>query len=171
MRTGTLPFTQEFLKDILDYNSETGEFRWIKPPKNHPRMTGKIAGCKRPGTKGDDYIYICIGGPAYGAHRLAMLWFHGINAILVDHKNRDGCDNRIENLRESTRLGNARNHSHGLKKIGLPVGVRMAKSGRFVARIRDAKKPVHIGTFTTLEAASDAYQETRKQLFGEFCPQ
>ncbi len=150
---------------FLDYNPETGIFIWKKAPRFHPEVLGREAGGVIAG-----YLKIKIDGKKYSAHRLAWLIVHGTLPPLVDHKNRNTLDNRIENLREATRLGNSRNHGRTINRSGLPVGVRAIPSGRFQARIRDDGRAVHLGAFNTSEEASTAYQSARRQIFGEFCP-
>jgi len=164
MKTDLVTFRAKVM-ECLDYNPETGVFRWKIAPKCHPRMKGQVAGYIRSG-----YRAISIEGKQYTAHRLAWLIVYGVIPELIDHVNRDPDDNRIANLREADRQGNAQNHSFSTNGSGLPVGVRRAISGKYVARIRDQKRAIHIGTFDTPEEAAAAYQDKRKQLFGEFCP-
>ena len=48
------------------------------------------------------------------------------------------------------------------------MGVRRAKSGRFVARISVNRQHLTIGTFDSPEQASAAYMAARANHFGEF---
>lgn len=153
------------MTELLNYDPETGIFTWKAAPKGHPEVEGKQAGYMRAG-----YLVISIDGKQYPAHRLAWLWIHGIMPSVIDHVNRVKTDNRSVNLRECSRLGNARNHSRSTNGSGLPVGVRKSRQGRFVSRLRDNGKLITLGTFDTPEQAHSAYLQARKEAFAEFCP-
>lgn len=65
--------TQEYLKSRLDYDPDTGGFRWkyhsdVRPCRNS-RYGGKLAG----GINADGYIVIGVNGERHMAHRLAWL--------------------------------------------------------------------------------------------------
>lgn len=76
----------------------------------------------------DGYLIIKIKGKQYKAHRLVYLMFNGkMPENEIDHKNRNRIDNRIENLKDSTRIENIENsigngfgvyidNTNGLKK-------------------------------------------------------
>jgi hypothetical protein len=86
-------------------------------------------------------------------HRAVALAFlpniHGKRC--VDHRNGDGKDNRIVNLRWSTHAENLMNR-RGWSKTGLPKGVAM-NGGRYRAKFRGT----HLGNYDTPEEAHAAY--------------
>lgn len=97
--------TQKRLKEILNYDPETGIFIWIKALSNRKQI-GDIAGC----VNGKGYIVIGINRKDYRSHRLAWLYMTGEwPKDEVDHKNHDKSDNRWQNLRAATHLENGRN--------------------------------------------------------------
>jgi hypothetical protein len=148
---------------LLRYNEQTGDFVWISPPKNHPRMLGKEAGCNASG-----YTMISLLGKKVKAHRLAWLFAYGAWPDMeVDHINGNPFDNRIENLRLATNPQNQANRKRNAGKA-TPKGVRQMKSGRFQARLRVDGKAIHIGSFDTSELASQAYMAAAKKYYGEF---
>lgn len=58
----------------------------------------------------DGYLILKIKGKQYKAHRIVFLLFNGrMPKDEIDHINRNRTDNRIENLRESTRQENIKN--------------------------------------------------------------
>lgn len=58
----------------------------------------------------DGYLIIKIKGSQYKAHRLVFAYFNNRLPIgEIDHINRNRTDNRIENLRECSRLENCKN--------------------------------------------------------------
>lgn len=92
-----ISLTQEKLKELLEYNPETGVFTW-KKTINSRAMKGYLAGT----FDNEGYIVIRINGKAYKSHRLAFLYMLGkFPENLVDHINTIKCDNRWRNLREA----------------------------------------------------------------------
>jgi hypothetical protein len=98
--------TQEKLKEVLDYNKDTGIFIWKKKIKSVNK--GDIAGS----FKQTGYISIAVNGKSYYAHRLAWVYING-NVLNVedklDHINRIRTDNSIDNLRIASISENACN--------------------------------------------------------------
>lgn len=135
--------TQKRLKDVLEYDADTGVFTWrFGRPK---AKAGSIAGGKN--WKG--YWLICVDGKRYRAHRLAWLYVYGLMPKhQIDHINHDKFDNRIENLREVT---NAENH----KNVKLASNNKSGYSGvsfcklkqKWTARIKDGAVYRNLGYF------------------------
>lgn len=100
--------TQTRLKEVLEYNFETGELVWIE--RRAGRTFGKSAGGV---DKGHGYIQIRINDRLYLAHRLIWLYVHGKfpsgEKNQLDHIDGNKTNNRLENLRECSRTENARN--------------------------------------------------------------
>ena len=97
--------TQERLKELLHYNSETGVLVW-KVDRNGTKGIKSIAGNLKP----DGYIQVMVDGKNYKVHRLIWLYIYGyFPEHGVDHINRNPGDNRIENLREASNQCNLRN--------------------------------------------------------------
>lgn len=161
--------TAERLREVLDYEADTGLFIW-KVALSRIVAVGSVAGT----IVGDGYRHIGIDGVYYGAHRLAWLHVHGDwpNGE-VDHVNLDRSDNRISNLRlatNQTQSANRRvlkNNRLGIKGVGISTW-RVRKPQRYRARIRVRDKLIHLGYFSTPEAASEAYAAAAKKHFGEF---
>ena len=155
---------RHYALEHLDYKPETGVIVWKKATKGHPEIFGRVAGTVR-----DKYRIIKLLGKAYRAHRIAWLIIHGEWPLLLDHVNRDCDDNRLSNLRVTTRLGNARNHTPKRKRSQTPPGVR--KQGRnYTARITDQGRQICLGTFSSADQAGRAYREAQISIFGDHCP-
>lgn len=65
--------TAERLRDVLDYDADTGLFRWKARTSNRVRV-GSVAGAH---SHVLGYVMISIDGRLYKAHRLAWLHVHG----------------------------------------------------------------------------------------------
>jgi hypothetical protein len=151
------------LLENLWYDSGSGKFYWIKATRN--RHAGALAGWV---DERDGYVRIQIDKKSYLAHRLAWLAVYGaLPTGLLDHKNGDRADNRIDNLRLATRAQNTQNSkTYSNSPVGLK-GVRLS-GNRWVARITVSKVLLHLGSFGTKEAAHAAYCAAAHKYFGEF---
>lgn len=90
--------------------------------------------------------------------------------FVIDHINGDPSDNRRCNLRLCSRKENARNSAPSRSsKTGI-VGVKIVSSGKYVAQIMVDRKQIILGTFDTLEAASEARKQAEQHYFSEFSP-
>lgn len=156
--------TQEKLKSIFFYNSETGIF--TRKVKRGKWPAGEVCGT----INGGGYVYISINGVKYQAHRLAWLYMYGqFPSLGLDHINCLKTDNRICNLRESNQSMNSlnvpvkKNSSTGLK------GAFYIKSKRmFGSKARVNGKSFNLGYFRTKELAHDAYVNFANKHHGDF---
>ena len=98
--------TQARLKEMLSYDPATGVFTW-RIDRSGGVRAGDIAGSRR-----DKHATIGVDGSQLYAHRLACLYMTGdvpAKGMHVDHINRDGMDNRWDNLRVVSHGQNMRN--------------------------------------------------------------
>ena len=101
---------------------------------------------------------------AFRIHKLVAMAFldhvpDGTQRFVVDHINNDPLDNRLENLQIIT---NRLNVSKNIVR-DLPTGVYQKPSGRYSAKISFGYESYYLGTFDTIEEASNAYQEVIKK--------
>ena len=85
----------------------------------------------------------------------------------LDHINGNRSDNRIGNLRESSRTQNCQNRSKRANTVCRSKGVTLNK-GKYQSRIQVDGVPKHLGTFQTEREAAEVYMEHSRLLFGEF---
>lgn len=139
-----------YIKNNLSYDSETGEFKWLKIGKG--RYTDSVGVKDSAG-----YIIIGVGCKTYKAHRLAWFITHKYWPDLLDHINGDRSDNRLCNLRDVTKRQNDQNKiSHRNGKL---VGTTYCKnSKKWVAQLTVNKKRKHIGIYSTELEAHNAYK-------------
>lgn len=157
--------TVERLRELLDYDPQTGEFTWKRNLKGGVRA-GNKAGCQDRRGGGVEYIRIRIDGRIYHAHRLAWLHFYGEwPSVKIDHV--DGWSNAIANLRLATQAQNVRNarlrhdNTSGFKGV-------VSRGRKWVAQVNHAGCNNYLGIFESPEAAAAAYDVGAKRLFGDF---
>jgi len=147
-----------YVRFYLDYNQETGEFRW-KVPGNRNARVGEIA--TKPFSGG--YLSIRMHNEQFLAHRVAWAWMMDEwPTAMVDHENRVKNDNRWLNLRSATQSQNIQNSNSRANMTGYR-GVRK-QGDRYAASITVDKKTIYLGAFATAEEASEAYMKARKAL-------
>ena len=157
-----MALTQNELKELLDYNPETGEFIW-KVDRSHKVKAGDIAGCSSV-IRG--YKRICIDYRNYAQHRLAFLYMTGKwPDKLVDHINGNRSDNRWCNLRQANDVENACNKAMQSNNTSGHIGIWKPKGrNKFVVQVRGK----HVGYCETLEEAKEVYHREASKQFGEF---
>lgn len=130
-KTGLLP-PIERLFDLLSYNPDTGEIRWIaKPhPKAHAIVIGAISGSQN--DRG--YVVITIDKKPYNAHRIAWKMHHKEEPPeFIDHKDGIQWNLKIDNLRPATQSqNNANRRVMGNSKSGIK-GIRQIFKGQYSA--------------------------------------
>ena len=152
--------TIERLKEVLDFDTNTGIFIWKQ--KRGTKSKGSIAGS--PQNKG--YIQIMIDGQNYLAHRLAWFYFFGKwPKKQIDHINRNKIDNSINNLRD---VDNSTNHHNvGIRKhnkSGVTGVYYSRKKNVWVSTIEFKTKKIYIGQYKTLEEATIKRKEKELML-------
>lgn len=86
--------------------------------------------------------------------------------VLVDHRDRNGLNNRRQNLRAAT---HTQNQANAVKRAtGTQYRGVHAKRGRFAAKIRCDRVQHWLGAHTDPADAARAYDRKARELFGEF---
>ncbi len=165
-RQGAPAPTQERLKELLDYDPETGLF--TRKTGRGGRPPGSLMGCKPKGDFG--YVLVGIDRRVYLAHDVAFVFMTGVwPSEDVDHVNTVKDDNRWCNLRAATRSqNNANSHLRKDNTSGLK-GVSFNKERqRWVAQIGISGRQTNLGRSETPEAAYAAYAAAAQRQFGDF---
>ncbi len=150
------------VRELFDYEPETGIFRWRATGRGRGRVAGGEAGHARH----DGYVIIFVDTVICFAHRLAWLHVHGEwPPELIDHKDGDRSNNRISNLRPATKATNAHNirKANKTNRIGL-LGVSQHARGGFTASIVVNMESRYLGYFKTKEDAHAAYISAKREL-------
>lgn len=150
--------TAERLRELLDYNPDTGAFTWRIAPSFRVKVGG-MAGVLRP----DNRMEIKADKRHYYAHRLAWFYMFGEwPKHEIDHIDGNPSNNQIVNLRDVPMIVNRQNkrQAHRNNKVGM-LGVK--KHGeRFSATIKVNGQATHIGYFSTPELAHAAYVNAKR---------
>ncbi len=154
--------TQSYLKSILSYDENTGQFIWLNAPSRRTKK-GSIAG----GVKPHGYIIISINANKYLAHILAWIYVNGdYPKEQLDHINHNRADNRIANLREVTLTENARNRGKCARNTSGVLGVIWdKKNNRWHASIGVDAKTVFLGRYVEFSDAVNA-RKNAEVLYG-----
>ncbi len=139
--------TQEYLKECVSYDPDTGFFVWKKRPSRHfksvrvgnawnTRYAGTVAGtdkrCKRV-----FYRTIGIQSSPFPSHRLAWLYVTGEwPEHQIDHIDGDSLNNQFSNLRDVPNQENCRNQRLSSNNTSGRIGVSFHKlTGKWKASI------------------------------------
>lgn len=144
--------------ELLSYNPETGEIRWVK--------NGKIAG----GLNNRGYCRLSVKGKSYLAHRLIWTLMTGEDAPeTIDHIDGNKSNNRWANLRESDTSTNNMNRSmHKNNTSGVKCVSWSKHQQRWRVQIGFNKKYYTFGSYIDIEEAKAVADRERKRLHGEF---
>lgn len=152
-----------YLRSLFEYDPKTGHVVW-KVDRPFQKIKGKRAGCV--GATG--YRQIRFDGATHKESRLIWALMTGKwPANLVDHINEVKDDNRWENLREATISQNRQNISVKKQSSSGKKCVFQA-CRKYRARIKNDVRTIHLGTFTSADLASAAYEAAARQIHGEF---
>jgi hypothetical protein len=161
-KTGRPLPTLEEVRALLDYDPETGIFRWRKKPSPRTRA-GSVAGC----LNSDGYARISIDDRLYPAHRLAWLLTKGTwPQQQIDHADGQRSNNALANLREVSAGANQQNLAKRRRPASSKyLGVSWNKAaGRWIAQICLNGKQHYLGSFASEQDAYAAYLAAKSQL-------
>ena len=142
---GTFPNRKEFLFDLAYYKKVISH-TWHLDNKG--------------------YVFACIDQNLVRMHRWLM---NGPDELDIDHKNGVRTDNRKSNLRLATGTENRRNKrvrkdsTTGVKGVGFDK-----RFNKYRSYIRIEGKLTHLGYYSTISEAANAYDQAAEHYFGEF---
>lgn len=145
--------SQEVLRQLLDYDPETGFLMWRwregvckQWNKRWPGTQAFTRTCPRGYRSGQ------IFKTDYLAHRVIWKWWHGTEPDTIDHVNGDQSDNRISNLRSVPFRENCRNVPMPRNNKSGETGIRRVKN-RWRVVVNTIPKAMNVGSFQTMEEA------------------
>ena len=154
---------KEMLNHIFAYDGE--KLVWKNP--THPRIkAGSIAGYTMGG-----YVCLELFGRSEKAHRIIWEMYFGEipKGYVIDHKDGNGLNNRLTNLRLATHAENMRNSKKRKNTTSKYKGVTYRKADKkWYAVIQVENKRVHLGSFKTEEEAHAEYCKVASVVFEDF---
>ncbi len=164
----------------VDVSSKTG-LRWKTRPRHHfmtnnawavwnakyPGTTAGtivVAGCKK-------YWALRISRVSYLAHRVIYFLAHGIypGSLQIDHRDGNGLNNNLDNLRLATSQENNRNKTKQKNNTSGHTGVWWSKRTlKWRVRLCADGRRLNLGSFSDAEEAAIVYQAAAREHFGEF---
>jgi hypothetical protein len=160
----TVALTAEYARECFDYDPETGKVTWRRRPREHFKTkrsystwNSRFAGQEVNSVHSAGYIRVSVNTTYYLLHRIIWLmtkceW----PTDEIDHINHDRNDNRLENLREVTRLINSRNCSKKVNNTSGITGVSWCKPRKkWKAAIKVNGCKYEIGFFSNIQDAAN----------------
>jgi len=168
MRSGSfiMELTQELVKSLFDYH-EDGYLIWkVKPSQSE--NAGDRAGYLAKYPKGNRYK-VKIKNKSKFVSRIIFLWHKNQLPKIVDHKDRNKMNDKIENLRAATESQNMRNRKSMTNSSSKYLGVYYHKKNKcWCAGININGKNKHLGSFETEDLAALAFNKEALLHCGEF---
>jgi len=156
----------ESIREYLSYNEETGDLTWIKGKRGTKK--GSKAGCKH-----REYMVVKFEQKCFMYHNVCWYLKTGeqpcefTNMITVDHINRNGHDNRWENLRKCTKMEQNINRGKFTNTNNPYPGVRRMENRKVIKEwevtigVNGDNK--YLGSFHTYEEAMAVRKEAEKK--------
>jgi hypothetical protein len=156
--------TQQRLKELFNYDPETGWF-------TNRTSRGAAAEGKRAGTFVNfmyGYRRIVIAYKKYYEHHLAWLYVHGEWVDEIDHRDGDGSNNAIANLRACDRSQNNFNSLRRPGQSGLRGAYLDRRNLQWYSQIQLGGQVTFLGNFDSAEEAHEAFMAAAEIHHGEF---
>ena len=151
--------TAERLRELLDYDPETGIFTnrsWRGGTARAGERAGRIS-------KQTGYLVVDVDGRRWQGHQLAWLFVYGELVKGLDHKDGVKSNNSINNLRPANKIQNGQNRwrANSNNQSGF-LGVSWdPRKKSWAARITVGSRYRYLGNFPTPEEASVAYMNAK----------
>lgn len=164
------------LREMLDYDPETGLLTWKVRPVHHFKSAGfcnhwnkthagKITNC----VDFSGRVIVNIKGRPHYAHRLIWAIVYGEYVQYIDHIDLNPSNNKLSNLRACTKSQNQ--HNRGLSKnnsSGFKGVSWHSQRKKWTARITVNWKNIYLGLYDTQEEAHAAYCKAADELHADF---
>lgn len=161
-----MEITQEVVKQLFDYH-EDGYLIWKVKPRQNVKIGDRAGFCANyeRGKRWKVKIYT----KSYFCSRIIFFWHNGYFPPMVDHKDRNKLNDKIENLRAASNSDNARNTNSRKNSGSKYLGVYWhAKNRYWCASVSSSGKTKHLGVFINEDDAAKAYNKAATEHYGEF---
>lgn len=169
----------QFLRECFSYDPETGAFEWKRRPLHHFQTLDHAVSWNTQNAGSPAFATCDAGGYCRAevrkdgrryrltAGRVAFALVNGWYPPMIDHRDTDKANNRIDNLRAADVLTNRWNRPKPNRGKNPLVGAY--QTGRkWAARAGADGKKILLGTFDTPEEAHAAYCAFQAPRHGEF---
>jgi len=152
----------DLLRNIIDYNPDTGRITWKVRADRSPQWNGRYAHSEALNNLSrHGYFRGTINNRLYLAHRVAFAFVYGRwPHPEVDHINGNRRDNRIANLREVPKSQNAKNKRPSRRNSSGHNGIHWdSRNKKWIAQVKRHGQSSFLGRFKRVEdaiAARDA---------------
>ena len=148
---------------MLSYDPETGVVTWVN--SRNKAFNGNTTGMKITDRWNKSYLRMRISPHTFLVHRVAWAIHYGEwPKNQIDHRDGDGTNNRLENLRQATNAENSRNQKLNKRNTSGHKGVRWHVIGKkWNARIKIDGVEKSLGLFHKIEDAVEARKAAEKQ--------
>ena len=155
-----MELTQDRLKELLEYNPDTGEFKW-KITKNNLNAKKN----SKAGSFTNNYNIITIDYRHYRGSHIAFLYMDGyIPENNVMHINGKSYDDRWCNLKHTSSSCKSKNSKLYKNSTSGVKGVNYNRTvDKWLVRISDKRKNIYIGNFKNFDDAVRARWEAEKK--------
>lgn len=162
--------SQQVLKQLFDYNPETGIAIWLKRKPEFINASSEVEAVgkatawnnrlegKQLGTLDTNgYLKIAIFNQRFWLHRIIWKWMEGYDPDQVDHIDGVRSNNSWVNLREVSVKENAKNKRRLNRNTTGVTGVSICKrTGKYHTYIGHGDTRITLGYFADLESARNA---------------
>jgi hypothetical protein len=168
--------TPEIIRELLDYDPETGELywrernkKWFENARIWKSWNGRYAGKPAFTTVKDGrYRHGSILGKSLRGHRVAWAHHHGewpkFQLDHIEHARGRAIDNRIANLRDVSALVNMKNQRKSSRNSSGVTGVQwFPRTKKWMVSIFANGKRIHLGYFHSKEDAIAARRDAEKK--------
>jgi hypothetical protein len=153
--------TQERLHEMFEYRDGT---LYRKKSLGRTKAGDKVGFVNDKG-----YMAVNIDKQCIPVHRLIWVMQHGVFPELIDHIDGDRQNNRIENLRQADRFGNAQNkRMHKNNRSGAKGVYWHAKKQKWIAQVVCNGRIYQLGAHDDLQEADEVACLAREMLHKSF---
>ena len=163
--------SQSRLKELLEYDSQTGIATWKARPITRPHdktWNACFAGKQIGGKAKTQYIWISIDNNNYLLHRVIYKWMTGEEPLVIDHEDLDKKNNKWLNLRAANQSQNRCNAPTGKSVKSGVKGLFLTPNGKWQGKVTFKKVNHWTARFEIKEDAIEALEALRKVIHGEF---